>query len=105
VHAASNHPDSRFFVPDEDVIHFIERYENNEFNVMFEEFNNNFSYNEINHAMKELKNNKSSGPDYLLNEFFTNCKTVLEPVLHKLLNRIFDIGYFPETWSDGYNIP
>ena len=31
-----NNPEDRFFSADEDILHFIERYENNEFNIMFD---------------------------------------------------------------------
>ena len=44
---AVNNPPDRVFTPDEDVIHFNERYVNNEFLIMFEELNLNFSQNEI----------------------------------------------------------
>ena len=33
-----NNPEDRFFSADEDILHFIERYENNEFNIMFDIF-------------------------------------------------------------------
>ncbi|XP_053383852.1 uncharacterized protein LOC128550031 [Mercenaria mercenaria] len=99
-----NNPEDRFFTPD-DVLNFIERYEHNEFKVMFAELNEHISFDEIYRAIKQLKTNKSGGPDYLLNEFFIAGGNVFIPVLHKLFNRLFDIGYFPESWSEGYIIP
>lgn len=36
---AVNNPLDPFYSPDEDIIYFNERYENNEFSVMFEELN------------------------------------------------------------------
>ena len=48
---------------------------------------------------------QSSGPDRLINEFFINGKSVLPPTLCNFLNNIFEIGHFPESWSEGYIIP
>ena len=49
-----NNPDSTFFTPDEDVLHFIERYENNEFKIMFEELNLPISMNELKKLLKKF---------------------------------------------------
>ena len=40
---AINNPLDPFYSPDEDILFFNERYENNEFNIMFEELNVDFS--------------------------------------------------------------
>ena len=100
-----NNPLDPFFTPDEDVIHFNERYVNNEFCIMFDELNENFSQEEILKSIKQLKTNKSGGPDKLINEFFIHGKNVLLPVLCNLFNKIFENGNFPEEWSEGYIIP
>ena len=42
-----NNPESPFFTPDEDILHFIDRYERNEFDIMFHELNLPFSLDEI----------------------------------------------------------
>ena len=44
---AVNNPEDRFFSPDEDILHFVERYEKNEFKVMFSELNTQISIEEI----------------------------------------------------------
>jgi hypothetical protein len=67
---AVNNPDDSYFSPDEDVIYFIERYEKDEFRIMFNELNTCISVTEITTAIKQLKNNRSGGPDCLINEFF-----------------------------------
>ena len=72
---------------------------------MFNELNIEISINEISKAIGQLSNNRSAGPDLILNEFLTNGKHILMPVLKVLFNKIFDIGYFPERWSDGFVIP
>ena len=100
-----NNPLDPFFTPDEDVVHFNERYVNDEFCIMFDELNVNFSHDEVLKSIKQLKTNKSGGPDGLINEFFIHGKNVLLPVLCNLFNKIFESGIFPEEWSDGYIIP
>ena len=72
---------------------------------MFAELNAFISIVEIEKAIKQLKNNKSGGPDYLLNEFFITGNNAFMPVLFKLFNKIFELGYFPESWSEGYIVP
>ena len=67
---AVNNPSDPFYTPDEDILYFNERYVNNEFVIMFEELNVNFSHTDIMKSIKQLKTNKSGGPDMLINEFF-----------------------------------
>ena len=100
-----NNPESKFFTPDEDVLNFIDRYEQQEMDIMFNELNLLISDGEILKALKELKTNRSAGPDLLINEFFKHAKDILTPVLSKLFNKIFDLGYFPKSWSEGHVIP
>ncbi|MCG8034648.1 MAG: endonuclease/exonuclease/phosphatase family protein, partial [Candidatus Thiodiazotropha taylori] len=102
---AVNNPADPFYLPDEDVIYFNERYVNNEFSVMFEELNLSLSQHEIIKSIKQLKSNKAGGPDKLINEFFIHGIHILAPVLCNLFNRVFDSGIFPEEWSEGYIIP
>ena len=98
---AVNNPNDHFFNADEDVIYFNERYEQNEFNIMFEELNVAFTEHEIIKSIKQLKTNRSAGPDLMLNEFFINGKNELTPTICKLFNKLFEIGYFPASWSEG----
>ena len=60
---AVNNPSEPFFSPDEDILYFNERYENNEFGIMFDELNIRISQEEVIKSMKQLKANKSGGPD------------------------------------------
>ena len=78
---AVNNPDDPFYLPDEDVIYFNERYVNNEFSIMFEELNLNFSQTEIVRSIKQLKSSKAGGPDKAINEFFIHGIHILAPVL------------------------
>ena len=52
-----------------------------------------------------MKNNRSAGPDLILNEFIINSKHVLVPVLYEMFNKIYSLGYFPDRWSEGFIIP
>ena len=102
---AINDPNDVFFQPDDDAILFNERYVNGEFQIMFEELNVNLTEAEILKAVNQLKLGKAGGPDNLVNEFFRYGIDVLMPYLHKLFNTVFDIGCFPDKWTDGFIIP
>ena len=91
-----NNPSEPFFSPDEDILYFNERYENNEFGIMFDELNIRISQEEVIKSIKQLKANKSGGPDKLINEFFIHGKDILVPTLCNLFNKVFECGYFPE---------
>ena len=56
-------------------------------------------------TVKQLRTNKSSGPDLLLNEFFIHGNSILCPYLLQLFNKIFELGYFPQGWSEGFVVP
>ena len=83
---AINNPDDRFFQPDDAIFYFNERIVKDEFQVMFQELDVEFSMGEINKAVKNLKNSKSAGPDLIINEFLKYGFHVLKPYLHKLFN-------------------
>ena len=72
---------------------------------MFDELNIVISEVEIHNAINQLKLGKSGGPDNVLNEFFRYGTDVLMPYLYKLFNTVFDKGYFPEKWTDGFIVP
>lgn len=102
---AINNPEGDFYQPDEDVIFFNERYVQGELQIMFQELNSCITNDEIAKACKQLSNGKSGGPDKFLNEFFKYGVNHFILCLNKLFNKIFDLGYFPETWANGYIIP
>ena len=72
---------------------------------MFDELNVEFSEEEILKSIKQLKTNKSCGPDRLINKFFIHGKNILLPILLNLFYKIFENGTFPNDWSEGYIIP
>ena len=65
-----NNPTNPFFASGEDVLYINERYVNNQFSIMFDGLNRDFSQNEIIQSIEQLKLIKSAGPDKLLNEFY-----------------------------------
>ena len=48
-----------------------------------------------------LKNNKSHGIDYILNEFLKNCPEELLVVIVKFFNIILESGIVPNAWTIG----
>ena len=96
---AVNNPDDPFYTPDEDVLYFNKRYENNEFSIMFEELNVPFTYEEISKACSQLHTIKSADPDKLINEFYSYGKDILGTTLLSLFNKLFSMGYIPKEWS------
>lgn len=72
---------------------------------MFQELNVEISLTEIQRAVRSLKNGKSSGPDLLLNEFIKYGSDSLLKYLQCLFNKIFDTGYFPDAWGEGFIVP
>ena len=102
---AINDPGNRFFQIDEDVLFFNEQYLRGEFQIMFDELNNEILRTELLTAINQLRNGASPGPDLLLNEFFKNGSETLVIYLHKFFNKLFQIGYFPENWSEGFIVP
>ena len=102
---AINDPEGRFFQADEDVLYYNERYVRGELEIMFQELDAEITINEIKKGIRLLKNGKSSGPDLMLNEFLKYGNDNLLSYLHILFNKIFDIGYFPEAWGDGFIVP
>ena len=67
--------------------------------------NQPFTDNEIIKAVKNLKNNKSSGTDSILNEHIKATINIMASVYTKLFNIIFDSGLVPESWTLGDIIP
>jgi hypothetical protein len=63
-----------FYTSDEDVVYFIELYENNVLRVMFDHLNTPFIDFEIFKAIKQLKTGPSDGPN-ALQFFFIHGKT------------------------------
>ena len=70
-----------------------------------QEFNLDFTLGEVLSNIKALKNNKSAGADYIINEFLKNCPLDFVELLVKLFNLILRTGHVPEEWSIGLIVP
>ena len=56
-------------------------------------------------AITKLKNQKSNGPDLVLNEMLKNAAPILIDHFLKLFNLIFDSGCFPMEWTKSFLVP
>ena len=56
-------------------------------------------------SVKQLKSNKSPGPDLLINELFIHGQNVLVKHCTILFNKILENGHFPTCWSKGIIVP
>ena len=72
---------------------------------MFEELNLPISFEEIKKGVSQLRNGASAGPDLFLNEFLKKGTNGLLSYIHDLFNKLYEIGYFPESWTEGHIIP
>jgi hypothetical protein len=72
---------------------------------IIEEFNLDFTNEEILKNIHNLKNNKSEGGDYIKNEFLKNLPLSLVELIVKLFNLILRTGHVPEEWAIGLIVP
>ena len=70
-----------------------------------QEFNLEFTVDEVTKNIKTLKNNKSEGADYVKNEFIKNCPPTVVELIVKLFNLILRTGHVPHDWSVGLIVP
>ena len=71
-------------------------------NEINEEINQPISKEEILHAVKNLKNNKSPGSDNILNDHIKRTINILLPINTHLFNLILDTRFVSESWVLGY---
>ena len=71
----------------------------------FDELNAPFTENELKKALKNLKNNKSTGPDDILNEQIKTSFPKMKDIYLKLFNTILESGCYPEGWAEGMIVP
>ena len=73
--------------------------------ICFDLLNATIDETELKKGLKSLKNNKSTGPDGILNEQIKATFPMMKHIYLKLFNVIFDTGCFPETWAQGMIVP
>ena len=69
------------------------------------EVNNSFSENDIVHAIKFLKNNKSCGNGLILKDFLKSASGKMLSVFCKLFDIVFTSGVIPSSWTEGISLP
>ena len=81
---------------------YTPQYLNNEINTSI---NHPFTFEEVNHAIRKSKNNKTSGVDYIINEYVKySPEFMIHEIVH-LFNIILDTGIVPSEWSIGLICP
>ena len=98
-------PNDPFYVADDDVLNYNQLYESDGLQIVFDELNSEVTIEELRLAISQLKNGKSAGPDAILNEFIKFGSERVLTYIHKLFNTIFECGYFPTRWSEGFIVP
>ena len=74
-------------------------------NPIFESLETKITPLEIDACIRKLKNHKCAGEDNLINEYFSEFSEIILPILVHFLNKIFDSGIFPVSWSKAVIIP
>jgi len=64
-----------------------------------------FSVNEVQFAIRRLKNNKSAGLDNILAEYLKGGGDVMVKTLTSICNRVWKLEEVPEDWKNGIIIP
>jgi hypothetical protein len=70
-----------------------------------EEFNLEFTLDEVLKNIKALKNNKSEGGDFIKNEYLKNCPQSVIILIVRLFNLILQTGHVPFEWCVGLIVP
>ena len=83
----------------------VKRWEMNGFTVRDVILDSDICMEELDTAIKRLKNAKASGFDGIINEFIKHASTLFKQVLLKLFNVIFNTGIFPKIWAIGEIVP
>ena len=73
--------------------------------ICFNHLNAPIEEEELKKGLRSLKNNKSTGPDEILNEQIKSTFPMMKNIYLKLFNTIFDTGCFPESWAEGLIVP
>ena len=69
------------------------------------ELNRDFTFDEIMKNIKDLKNNKSDGGDYIKNEYLKNCPVNVVKLIVNLFNLILKSSCVPIEWCIGLIVP
>lgn len=67
----------------------------------FSELDFKITDKEINDAIASLPNNKSAGPDLVINEMIKCARPLILCILNKIFNKILLSGKYPSVWAKG----
>ena len=84
---------------DTDIDDIIQPNQSNELDIMYEEWNQPVTVDEVKNSIKQLKSGKSAGLDLLLNEFYIHGQELLAVPLCDLFNCVIKTGHFPNKWK------
>lgn len=106
-------PHLEYFTDDyeREAINFLRNYDNGNLGTVssdlleLENFNRNFTVEEINSAINSLKNNKAPGNDQIPAEIVKHCKNILASDITDVLNYIIENREFPDIWTEGVRTP
>ena len=65
------------------------------------ELDNDITTEEIDRAIRGLKNNKATGLDKIANEYIKSTCSIFMPIYHKLFNIVLNTGILPDAWLIG----
>jgi hypothetical protein len=72
--------------------------DNNLINNLDNEINGEITSEEIVSCVKNLKNDKASGDDFIINEYIKSSIDIILPVYIKMFHCIFSSGIVPDSW-------
>jgi hypothetical protein len=75
--------------------------DNNLINNLNNEINGENTSEEIVSCVNNLKNDKASGDDFIVNEYIKSSTDIILPVYIKMFNCIFSSGIVPDSWLLG----
>ena len=88
-------PDDDFYLPEPETSRYVMDKIEEEIIEMFNVLNVTIDISEVTNAINQLKRNKASGTDLLINELFMYGEPDLNVYLTRLFNYVFDSGFFP----------
>jgi uncharacterized protein YeeX (DUF496 family) len=75
--------------------------DNNLINNLNNEINGEITSEEIVSCVKNLKNDKANGDDFIVNEYIKSSIDIILPVYIQMFNCIFSSGIVPDSWLLG----
>ena len=100
-----SNPNDINYVVDEDIYEYMCMYDTGVFSIQYNELNNIKSDSEVELAIQQLKHDKATGRDHLINDLYIYGCDQLIPKLSALFNVVFKSSHFPRLWQEGIIVP